>query len=222
MSERVVAVVPVRTGSTRVPNKGIRDFDNTTLLENKIKALLQCKKLTDIVVSSDGEHILEMAKSLGVKTHLREKYYASSDCSGSEFFKNLAESIECDVLVYSPPTGPFVTPQTVDAAIEAYFNIEDIDSVATAFPVKEHLWLNGKPLNYDLENSPNSQDLPNILRITYGTCVISRKNAIQYRNVVGKAPFLMEIEEVESFDIDTQFEFDFAEFLMKNQSVFKV
>ena len=89
----VVAVVPVRTGSTRVLNKGIRPFGETTLLQNKIDNLKKVKGLTDIVVSSDGEKVLEIARKSGVSTHRREKYYASSNCSGSEFFVNLADSI---------------------------------------------------------------------------------------------------------------------------------
>tara|TARA_R110002124_G_scaffold213811_1_gene379864 strand:+ start:46 stop:705 length:660 start_codon:yes stop_codon:yes gene_type:complete len=211
---RVVAVVPVRVGSTRVTDKSIRPFVSTTLLEKKIASLKMVSGIDDIVVSSDGQNILDIAEKNGVSTHLREGYYASSGCTGSEFFENLANSIDSDVLVYSPPTSPFISPSTVDKAIEKY-NTEKCDSVATVHAVKHHMWLDNKPLNYDILNSPNSQDLPNIMRITYGVCVNSNKNVVKYKNVVGIQPFLLEINEIEAVDIDTMLDFRFAEYLFE-------
>ena len=213
---RVVAVVPVRTGSTRVINKGFRPFAGTTLLEHKIETLKKVKGLDDIIVSSDGQHVLDIAIAAGVKTHLREEYYASAKCSGSEFFQNLARSITADVLVYSPPTSPFVSPETVELAISKY-KTEDCDSVATVHPVKHHMWLNNKPMNYDILNSPNSQDLPEVQRITYGVCINSSKNVIKCKNVVGLRPHLLEIDEIESVDIDTMLDFRFAEYLFEQE-----
>lgn len=211
---RVVAVVPVRVGSTRVTDKGIRPFVDTTLLEKKIASLKMVSGIDDIVVSSDGQNILDIATKNGASTHLREGYYASSGCTGSEFFENLANSIDSDVLVYSPPTSPFISPSTVVKAIEKY-NTEECDSVATVHAVKHHMWLDNKPLNYDILNSPNSQDLPDIMRITYGVCVNSNKNVVKYKNVVGIQPFLLEINEIEAVDIDTMLDFRFAEYLFE-------
>tara|TARA_B100000900_G_scaffold396679_1_gene396181 strand:+ start:129 stop:794 length:666 start_codon:yes stop_codon:yes gene_type:complete len=216
MMTSIVAVVPVRTGSTRVLNKGTRGFGNTTLLENKIESLKKVNGLTDIIVSSDGQHILDIAHAAGVNTHLREEYYASSKCTGSEFFQNLARSISCDVLVYSPPTSPFVKPETVDKAIDLYKN-QKCDSVATVHPVKHHMWLDGNPLNYDILNSPNSQNLPEIFRITYGVCINSSKNVVKCKNVIGLNPYLLEISEIESVDIDTMLDFEFAQHLFEKE-----
>jgi len=77
------------------------------------------------------------------------------------------------------------------------------------------MWLDNKPLNYDILNSPNSQDLPDIMRITYGVCVNSNKNVVKYKNVVGIQPFLLEINEIEAVDIDTMLDFRFAEYLFE-------
>lgn len=215
---RITAVVPVRTGSTRVPNKGIRPFAGTTLLEHKIETLKKVKGLDDIVVSSDGQHVLDIARAAGANTHLRSAYYASAKCTGSEFFQNLAKSISADVLIYSPPTSPFILPETVELAISKY-NSEDCDSIATVHPVKHHMWLNNKPMNYDILNSPNSQDLPEIQRITYGVCINSSKNVIKCKNVVGLKPYLLEIDEIEAVDIDTMLDFRFAEYLFEQERV---
>ena len=209
---RIVAVVPVRAGSTRIVDKGIRPFADTTLLDIKISSLKKATSLTDIVVSSDSDEALDIARSHGVSCHRREDYYASSACSGSEFFENLAHSIDSDIIVYSPPTSPFITPETVEKAIFAYKS-QDCDSVATVFPVKHHMWHKGKTLNYDISDSPNSQDLPEIVRITYGVCINSNKNVIKYKNIVGINPFFINLCEKEAVDIDNMIDFKFAEFL---------
>ena len=75
------------------------------------------------------------------------------------------------------------------------------------------MWLDGKPLNYDVRKSPNSQDLPNIHQITYGICIISKNDMIEYRNVITDNPTFKILDEIESVDIDTEFDFMTAEMI---------
>jgi N-acylneuraminate cytidylyltransferase len=75
--------------------------------------------------------------------------------------------------------------------------------------------LDNKPLNYDLDNVPNSQDLPEIYNLTFGISIISKENMLKYKNVVGKNPLFYVMDDLESVDIDTPIDFDFAEFLYK-------
>ncbi len=216
--KKVTALVPIRANSQRIKDKGIRPFADSTLLDNKISSLLKTK-VNNIVVSSDCEKILDRARSYGVKIHKREKYYASSECSGSDFFKNLAETVDGDYFLYSPPTSPFVKPETIDKAIEMFFSMNpDKDSLASVFPLKHHMWLDNKPLNYKLENSPNSQDLPDIFKITYGINLISKENMIKYSNVVGRSPKFLILEEIEAVDVDTIMDFWFAEYLYRKMN----
>jgi len=216
--ETITALVPIRANSQRVKDKGIRPFVDSTLLEVKISSLLKTK-VDSIVVTSDCEKILQIARACGVKTHKREEYYASSECSGSEFFENLASTLEGENFLYSPPTAPFIKPSTIDRAIDTFFCMkENKDSLASVFPLKHHMWLDNTPLNYKLEQSPNSQDLPDIFKITYGINLISKKNMIKYSNVVGKNPEFLVLEEVEAVDVDTMVDFWFAEFLYRKMN----
>ena len=69
--EKITAIIPVREGSRRLKNKNIAPFAGTNLLINKINQLKQVKEITNIVVSSDSELMLAMAKSQGVNIHKR-------------------------------------------------------------------------------------------------------------------------------------------------------
>ena len=64
-----------------------------------------------------------------------------------------------------------------------------------------------------IQRNPNSQDLPNIYGIQYGVSMIKRNDMKKYRNVVTQNPTFIVLDEIESIDIDTELEFEFAEFI---------
>ena len=66
MSKTITAIVPVKGNSTRLPNKNILPFGDSNLLLHKLDQLKQVKEITDIVVSSDSDEMLEMAEKAGV------------------------------------------------------------------------------------------------------------------------------------------------------------
>ena len=62
----ITAIIPVRAGSTRLKNKNIAPFAGTNLLIHKINQLKQVSEISKIVVSSDSDVMLEMARQAGV------------------------------------------------------------------------------------------------------------------------------------------------------------
>lgn len=213
--KNIVAIVPVRGGSKRVKDKNIRPFAGTTLLDIKLETLKKVPGISNIIVSSDDDRLLAIAEKHDIDTHKREYYYASDECTGSEFFENLANVLKgYDNIMYSPVTCPLISLDTYKSVISKFQNC---DNLVTTSLVKEHLWLNGSPLNYDIKNSPNSQNLPNIMRITYGISLIKRDLMLEYRNIVSDSPEFYILNDVESMDIDTMMEFKFAEHLYANR-----
>lgn len=211
----ITAIVPVRKGSQRVKNKNIKPFGGSSLLEIKIQRLLSLKKygkIDEIIVTTDSEEMLEVASKYDVLTHKREDYYASSEATNSEFFENLGHIVDDGKWVmYSPVTAPLISFETYNDIISR-FN-KNPTNVVTVSPVKHHMWKDGKPLNYDVRKSPNSQDLPNIYSINYGISIIKKEDMIEYKNVVTENPTFIVLDEIESVDIDTELDFEFAEFL---------
>ena len=213
--EKIIALVPVRKGSQRIKNKNFKPFANKkNLLTIKLEVLKQVELIDDIVVSTDSEEAIQIAKSLDVSVHNREKFYASSECNNSQFFENLAQNIQGDYLIYSPCTAPLIKPETyIDFINRFSVAKKDHDSMNTINYVKEHMWLKNKPLNYNPSEAPNTQDLPDIIKLTYGINILSRNNMIKYKNVVGKNPMFYDLDPIESVDVDTPVDFEFAQFL---------
>src|SRR4029077_626142 len=75
MDKNTAAVIPVREGSTRLKNKNIAPFAGTNLLLFKIEQLKCVPEISQIVVTSDSDHMLAMAAQAGVKTHKRAPEY---------------------------------------------------------------------------------------------------------------------------------------------------
>ncbi|MBO5591456.1 MAG: cytidylyltransferase [Prevotella sp.] len=214
---KITAVIPVRTGSQRVHDKNLRPFADSTLLDIKIRELQKVEELSCIIVNTNSDELVSRINRQyaggKVRAQRREDYYASSACSGSEFFQHLGEVTDTDIFVYTPCTSPFIKAETISRCIQTYLKErgQGCDSVSTVSSVKEFLWLDGKAINYDPRHAPNSQDLPDIVALNFGCSVISRDRLISGRNIIGKKPKFVTDTDIEAIDIDTPLDFYIAE-----------
>ena len=215
MTKVIKALIAVRSGSLRVKNKNIKPFAGSSLLEIKIKQLLSCPNLDGVVVNSNSDEMLDIAKTLGAEAVKRDEYFATSEVSPNDLYVNIAQNFNADIMVFANATNPLVTTQTVADCIEAYKNLEQNDSVNTVNLVKEFLWLEGKAINYNPDKKPRSQDLPDIVSINHAVNVIDKNLMIERRDIFGYKPYLKIIDKVEAIDIDDEVDFEFAEFMYK-------
>ena len=220
---KIKALVAVRSGSQRVENKNIRPFAGSNLLEIKIEQLKRISCLDGIVVNSNDDKMLAIAASQGCETVKRDEYYASNSVSMSDVYKNMAENIDCDIIAYINVTNPLLEDQTIEAAIKTFLeNMDNFDSLNSAHSIKEFMFKDNIPINYDLRHQPRSQDLPDIYALNFAVNIISKKNMIECKNVVGYKPYIYPIDEIEATDIDNPIDFEFAEYVYerKNRQVF--
>ena len=215
---KIKALVAVRSGSVRVTNKNMRPFAGSTLLEVKLRQLKRIPNLDGIIVNSNDDEMLALAESLGCETVKRDQYYASNSVSMSDVYKNMAENCNCDVIAYINCTNPLLKDQTIIDAIEAYKEMAAsgaFDSLNSAHLIKEFMFKDNLPINYDLRHQPRSQDLPDIAALNFAISIISRDKMIECKNVVGYKPNIYILDEVEATDIDNPIDFEFAEFVYK-------
>ncbi len=217
MSKRIVAVVPVRKGSQRVKSKNTKNFADTSLLALKLKVLKSVEGLADIIVSTDCDIAVDIAQKNGVSVHRREEYFASSVVTNDQHWKHIAESTPADVIMMAQTTSPMVRVATYQQALDQFVNSsrDEIDSINSVTPEKKFLWLNGAPLNYDINKTPKSQDLPDIVSLNFAITIIERDLMIERMNVVGNKPRFITLDRLESVDVDDELDFDFAEYLYK-------
>ena len=208
---KITAVIPIRKGSQRVVDKNLRPFADSCLLAIKIDKLKKVKGIDEIIVNTDSEQAIEIAQEMGVSFHRREDYYASSKCTGSDFFEHLGKVTDTEVFAYCPVTSPFIKIETMEAAINLFHEEDEFDCISTVSVIKEFMWLDGKALNYNPLNAPNSQNLPDIEALNFGFTLIDRNDLIRYRNIIGKTPKFIRTTDIEAIDIDTPLDFFIAE-----------
>jgi CMP-N,N'-diacetyllegionaminic acid synthase len=214
---KIKALIAVRSGSVRVENKNIKPFAGTTLLDIKIKQLLQIKGLDGIIVNSNDEEILGLAAKYPVTLTKRDQRFATNEVLMSDVYENMAQHADTDVIMYSNVTNPLLNDHSIEEMISLFRRGGDFDSVNSVHAIKEFMYQDGKAINYDPLHQPRSQDLPNIVAINFALSLISKENMIKYKNVVGHKPHLFEIDEIEAIDIDTILDFEIAEFLYQRK-----
>ena len=215
---KITAVIPARSGSTRCKNKNIRNFCDTNLLKEKILKLKQIKEIDEIIVSSNCDEVLQIAKDNDVSFHKRDPYFTTSDCSGSEVFKNLAENITNEYTLYTHCVCPFTTKDEYKDAILKFKMLDNskYDSVASFNKLKHFLWNDNGPINYSLDKATISQDLEELYIPNFSICIRKTEDIIKEKNVIGCNPLMIFSDAITGIDIDYNYEFIISELLKQN------
>jgi len=215
---KIKALVAARSGSERVENKNLRQFAGKNLLEYKLESLLQIPSFDGVVLNSNCEEMLALAKSMGCETVRRDEEFATSSVSMNVCYHNMAENFPGDIVVYCNATSPMISTESIETAVRLYFENQDLyTSVNSAHLIKEFMWMNGQALNYNPTLQPRSQDLPDIYSLNFAVSVISREDMIKERSVVSSRCKLFTIPTVEAVDIDTLLDFEIAEYLFSKK-----
>lgn len=210
-------LIAVRGGSKRVPKKNIRSFCGSSMLELKIKQAMRLKDVSNVIVTSEDNEMLEIAHNLGATPMKRDPYYASDTVPMGDVYVHLASSLKCKDILWTPVTSPLIKDETIQDCIEIYKFLGKHDSVVTTNIIKEYLWLGDKAINYDPKNHPRSQDLPDIYALNFAVNILPREVMIKNRNILGDNFYAHMIDEVEAVDVDTEFEFMLAEMLYNKE-----
>ena len=209
----IIAMVPVRAGSTRVPNKNTRKFANTSLLELKLKVLKNVSGITQIIVSTDCDIAAEIAHKQSIKVQRRSKYYAGSDVTNDQHWLHIAKTTPGDIVFLAQVTSPLLRVSSIQKALNTFSNSVSNDSLNSVSVEKKFLWKDMNPINYDINVTPKSQDLPNIVSLNFAITIIHKQAMIKRKNVIGYRPSFFELDKVEALDIDDLVDFKIAELM---------
>lgn len=211
---KLTAIIPIRGGSKRCPNKSIRKFNDTTLLELRINKLKKTKGIDIIQVNSDCDIILNKARELGVDTFKREAIYGSDEADGKMVYKCLSEACPTENMLIAFTPTPFIDETDYEKCIEI-FNTGECDSVISVNHKKEYLFYNKKPVNFNPLRTCRSQDLPKYYNMTFGVTIVKTDFVKKNHSIWTPNPYFYEVDELKSMDIDTSFDFFLCEQIYK-------
>ena len=156
---KIVAMIPARLGSQRIPKKNLRLLGDKVLTQWVATACKEANVFDEIYINSESDIFDKIASDIGVKFYKRPDIFASNNATNDGFGLDFIENIECNILVQVNPTSPFTTAEDIRGVVEMFIE----DNYKTVHTVKEEQiegLYEGKPLNFDpLKEMPPSQEL---------------------------------------------------------------
>ena len=214
--KRIVAMVPIKLNSERVKEKNRRPFyDGKPLVQFILEALVKSKRVDEVYVYCSSERIKEYLID-GVKFLKRPEYLDGNNCNCNDIIREFMKEVDADYYVVSHATAPFTKPESIDRCIASVVDGNEYDSSFLVEKIQTFLWSEGKPINFDPDHFPRTQDLEPIYIETSGAFVFSKEVFETYNRRVGVKPCLVEVEPMESIDIDTEYDMFVAQSIYKN------
>ncbi len=146
-NKKIIAIIGARGGSKGVPKKNITPLLGKPLIYYTIKAALDSKLISRVIVSTDDEEIAKIARKYGAETpFLRPKELAKDTSNAESFLKHAVEWLEKndgyspDIVVYLQITDIFRKKGIIDKTIKALLDDESLDSVFVGKPTHKKYW----------------------------------------------------------------------------------
>lgn len=207
---KVVAIVPMKLNNRRLPQKNTKSFTNgKPLCYYILNTLLNVEGIDDVYVYCSNPDIQEFIPD-GVKYLRRSETLDTDNTKMNEVLKSFANDVSADIYVMTHTTAPFVKIESIKKGLDMVKSGE-YDSSFAAKKLQDFLWKDGKPFNYELNNIPRTQDLPALYEETSGFYIYKGDVISKYNRRIGEKPYIVEVGEIESIDIDELEDFEIAD-----------
>lgn len=220
--EKIVALVPMRHDSKRVPGKNYRLMCGKPLYAHIIETLLSCPEIDQVVVDTDSPTILEgLSKDYPqVKTLLRPQELRADTTPTNEILVYDTSQVPADLYLQTHSTNPLLKPETFSKAIQKLREVyPEYDSLFSVTRLQTRLWDElGRAVNHNPAVLLRTQDLPPIYEENSCLYLFTRETLISRRNRLGERPLMFEMDAREATDIDEELDFLIAETLMQKQN----
>jgi CMP-N-acetylneuraminic acid synthetase len=215
----IIALVPMRHHSQRVPGKNIRPLAGKPLFHHIIGSLLSCPEIAQVVVDTDSQPIMD-----GLQQHFptvriidRPAHLRGDAMSMNEILLYDTTQVEADYYLQTHSTNPLLRPSTISRAIQTMIaHMHEYDSLFSVTPRHVRLWDQlGRAINHNPAILLQTQDLPPVYEENSCLYIFSRQNLLKRLNRVGERPWMFTMQASEAWDIDDELDFAISEFLMQ-------
>jgi CMP-N-acetylneuraminic acid synthetase len=221
VTPELVALLPMRAGSERVPRKNVQPLAGRPLFHHALDALLACEHVAAVVIDTDCDEVMASverdfaAARARIELLERPPRLSAGTVPMNDVILHDVQQVEAPLYLQTHATSPLLTPATLDAAIERFAAAGDAhDSLFSVTRRHTRLWdAQGNPLNHDPRELLRTQDLPPVYEENSGIYLFSRALILETGNRIGARPLLFEVDPVEAWDIDDASDLEIAEAL---------
>lgn len=220
----LIALIPCRSGSTRIKDKNIRDLGGKPLIAWSIECALNAGIFDRVIASTDDPGYAEIAKQYGAEVpFLRPEEFAATYSPDIEWLRHLLGEIDCRAFAILRPTSPFRKAESVKAAWETFSGDGKADSMRAIRPVSEHpgkMWrVDGDRMHPLMPLGPldvpwytsATQILPEVYVQTAGMEIAWKETVTKYDTTCGRTimPWILN-DPLESLDLNYEEEWEVA------------
>lgn len=229
---KILAIIPARGGSKGVPGKNIKLLNGKPLLAYTSEIALQSKYLTEVVVSTEDEQIIEVAKSLGIKFPFIRPVVLSQDNTPTidviihalQWYENQNNCFDAVCLLQV--TSPFRTVDFLDKAINKFIE-QGTDSLVSVLKVPHEYnphWTfevndegNLKIATGETEIISRRQELPTAYHRDGSIYITKTKVLLEEHSLYGKSTAFIESDPEFYVNIDSLKDWERAEEMIQNK-----
>lgn len=217
MTDRLVALVPMRHDSERVPGKNYRSMAGVPLYRHIVATLLRTPEVDRVVIDTDSDVIKRDAAAAFPQVTVldRPEHLRDGNIPMNDVLLNDVRQIPADLYLQTHSTNPLLKAETISRAIRGLRASTDHDLLFSVTRIQARLWSSdGHPLNHDPAVLLRTQDLAPVYLENSCLYVFTRELLEQRGTRIGKHPLLFEIDRDEASDIDEEQDFRMVEALM--------
>lgn len=217
MKPRIVALVPMRHYSERVPGKNYRFLGGRELYHHIIDTLLDCELIDEVAINTDSPRIMEDASEHFPQVRLIERPQELRDDTVpmNDVLLYDVTQVESDYYLQTHSTNPLLSTETITRAIHLFLDkYPSYDSLFSVTRIETRLWDGlGRAINHNPAILLRTQDLPPVYEENSCLYIFSGRTLEKRHNRIGERPLMFEINAEEAWDIDNETDFRIAEFL---------
>lgn len=214
---KVVAFVPIKLNSQRLPHKNILPIAGHPLCWHLCNTLLKVNNIDEVYVYCSDERVSDYIPE-GVILKKRDKKLDGDLVKGFDIYRSFISEVDADVYVLAHTTSPFIRQESIDNALKHIVSGSN-DSAFSAEKIQTFAWYKDKPINYDLNDVPRTQDLEPIWVETSAFFMFKKEIFTDYNRRIGFNPYIQEVSGIEAIDIDEKKDYDLACQLAKIEGV---
>jgi len=218
---KLIALVPMRHHSQRVPGKNYRPLVGRPLFHHIIETLMAVLEIDEVVVDTDSEPVMDgLRKNFpNVKIIDRPQHLRADDIPMNDILIHDTDLAPADFYLQTHSTNPLLKPETVSRAINIFLaDYPSHDSLFSVTRLQTRLYdQNGHAINHDPKELIRTQDLPPVYEENSCIYIFNRENLIAKQHRISDRPLMFEIPADEAWDIDEELDFEICQFLLKRQ-----
>ncbi|MCL4528952.1 MAG: acylneuraminate cytidylyltransferase family protein [Chloroflexi bacterium] len=215
---KLVALVPMRHHSQRVPGKNYRPLAGKPLFHYIVETLLAVPEIDQVVVDTDSDPVRSGLRQHfpQVKVINRPESLRSDTVSMNEILMYDTAQVEADFYLQTHSTNPLLKPATVSRAIQTFLShYPEYDSLFSVTRLQTRLYDQlGRALNHNPAVLIQTQDLPPVFEENSCLYIFTRQNLAANRHRLGDRPSMFEMDADEAWDIDEELDFEICDFLI--------